>query len=268
MSDMVLPATLLSIGLAVIGIAVMMNALPLPYPTHVKAKKEWSEVPTPRDVNSREKKGKRTRSVTPKSVVFLDVDGTITRLPGQHPDSLFNKAEYYERAKFTDEIMRTLYEDKQKFATVKEFLHDLQNDPSCEPVIVSLNHRSVIRHILEDHFGCDAGVFLKKGFTRDDAFGSPRGGDVSTNGLGVSCPTASLACVTLNSSRNTSSQLLMTKGQFIKQFMDSALDEEDGAVNFTFFDDDQENLRSVEHLKVARNDCSKGMWLGRLLGEL
>ena len=283
MNDYVLPVSILAVGLALIGLAMMLSdSLPLPYPKHIRADsiRGWNKDDATRA------KGIQAKETVPKTVVFLDVDGTITRLPGQHPDSLFSKAEYYENAKFTDEIMSTLYEDKQKYGIVKEFLHQLQNDPECEPVIVSLNHRSVIKHILEDHFGCDAGVFLKKGFTRDDAFGSPRemrgvGRDVNLtlaspprsgspvqNGLGFS------SRVSLNSSR---AALLMTKGQFIKQFMTSSISaadnvgieearEQGGTVNFTFFDDDVENLRSVEHLKISLRDCSNGMWLGRMMG--
>lgn len=190
-------------------------------------------------------------------VVFLDVDGTITKLPGQHPDSLFSKAEYYESAGFNDEIMKTLYEDKQSHKRVKEFLHFLQEHPRYEPVIVSLNHRSVIKHILEKHFGCDSEVFLKHGFTRDDAFGSPRGGTAGPTNNGISG--------SLNGSQGP---FLKTKAQFMQRFtMERVTNPRLFVSPCLFFDDDRENLKSAQCTTPCFDciDCSGGMWIGKML---
>ena len=162
------------------------------------------------------------------TLIFLDVDGTITQIPGHKNGSLFQFAPYYQDNPLTEEGIEKLYKDEESYNRVKKFLTKLQNLPYNEYkcYIVSNNFHNIVETLLYHHFDLQPDHFMRRCYTRECSVG-------------------------------------MTKQQFIKDVVEEHT-KFDTEVRAFFFDDDPRNVQGL-HPSVKWFDCGDGQWLGEML---
>lgn len=87
-----------------------------------------------------------------KTIIFLDIDGTLTRKPGSDRDSLFNMYLNDPRdwALDRDKIIQILFESEYKLKKIQRFIQQLINTEHIELVITTNNYRNAVKQLWEE----------------------------------------------------------------------------------------------------------------------
>ena len=180
-------------------------------------------------------------------IIFLDIDGSSTLLPGDHPQSLFSLYLYDPKRWNIDreQVIQTLFGDREKFEKVRQFFQTLSQIDSkkVEIVITTNNFKDAIKQLWAYFFRSSWDrVSLRSGFRESG----------SNNKINL-----------INNYLNNDLTL------------QEARDLLSGKLKAIYFEDDANHLQNARmngHRKLCIVDCSKGNWLGyrlhRDLGEI
>lgn len=171
-------------------------------------------------------------------IIFLDIDGSTTILPGGHPQSLFslyftNQLDWVGKR---DNIIKTLFKSREKFEIVRSFLQTLTNQKNVEIVITTNNFKDAIKQLWAYCFKSSWDLISSRSAFRESGQNNKVFliNNYLTNDL------------TLQESRDLTS----------------------GKLKAIYFEDDLGHLQNAcvnGHKDLCIVDCSKGEWLGKRL---
>jgi hypothetical protein len=85
--------------------------------------------------------------------LFFDVDGTLTAVEGDNPNSLYNLyLTHGDNWVFTDNIINKLFENRDKFDKISAFLGILSEMDNVEICLTTNNHKNAIKGMWENLF--------------------------------------------------------------------------------------------------------------------